>query len=105
MSAFKSQQRLLTIRDRAFHFVSYEGQPANVRRGEAASPAMWYLMVEGRRCPALLWEPDQSLDDVDQQLIRWATENAFRPLGEVGAVASPARPAPSQRPGYWWGPT
>ena len=31
MSAFKSQQRHLTIGGRSFHFVSYEGVPANPR--------------------------------------------------------------------------
>ena len=53
MTAFRPQQRHLTIQGRRFHFVSYEGRPANHRRAQLAYPAMWYLMVEGRRRPVL----------------------------------------------------
>jgi hypothetical protein len=104
VSAFKSQQRLLTIRGRSFHFVSYEGQPANVKRGEDASPAMWYLMVEGRRCPALVWEQNQSLDDVDRELAKWAAENAFGPVAAPTPDPSPSRSGPLQQSRHWWGP-
>ena len=45
LSAFKPQQRRLTIKGHAFHFVSYEGAlggtSAAVRR---PNPSMWYLM-------------------------------------------------------------
>jgi hypothetical protein len=107
VSAFKSQQRFITIRDRAFHFVSYEGRPANVRRGEEAAPAMWYLMVEGRRCPALLWEQNQSFEDVDRDLSKWATDHAFGPPGEPEPepAARTARVEATARPRHWWGPT
>jgi hypothetical protein len=105
VSAFKSQQRLLNIRGRAFHFVSYEGQPANVKRGEEASPAMWYLMVEGRRCAALVWEQSQSLDDVDRDLTRWAAENAFGSSEAPAPTAGSIRSGPIEQARHWWGPS
>ncbi len=79
MSAFKPQQRHLAIDDRTFHFVSYEAQPPNARRGELGSPAMWFLMVEGRRCPALDYDPEQTLTDVDVALEQWVQANALAP--------------------------
>ena len=105
MSAFKSQQRLLNIRGRAFHFVSYEGQPANAKRGEEASPAMWYLMVEGRRCPALVWEQNQSLDDVDRDLTKWAAENAFGSIESPAPTTGSNRNGPVEQTRHWWGPS
>ena len=104
MSAFKSQQRFITIRGRDFHFVSYEGRPANVRRGEEAAPAMWYLMVEGHRCPALLWEQSQSLDEVDRDLAKWAADHAFGPPGEPEPATRSTKTESSTRPRHWWGP-
>ncbi len=77
MSAFKPQQRHIAIQGRTFHFVSYEGQQPNPRRGEEGGPPMWYLMVEGRRCPVLPYDPAQPLPDVDKALVRWAQANAF----------------------------
>ena len=79
MSAFKPQQRHLAIDDRTFHFVSYEAHPPNERRGELGGPAMWYLMVEGRRCPAVAYDPAQELEDVDRALTRWVQANALAP--------------------------
>ena len=79
MSAFKPQQRHLAIDGRTFHFVSYEAQPPNPRRGEEGGPAMWFLMVEGRRCPALNYDPAQDLMDVDAALAVWVEANALAP--------------------------
>src|SRR5690606_35645464 len=60
LSAFKSEQRHLIVRGRAFHFVSYEGRPANAHRGEDQQPPMWYLMVEGRRFAAFPCDAHQA---------------------------------------------
>jgi hypothetical protein len=105
MTAFKPQQRHLTIRGRTFHFVSYEAQPANVARGQPGAPSMWYLMLEGRRCPALAYDPKQSLTDLDEALQAWAEGNA---LGEERALpveASQASPPAVRRTSNWWGPS
>ena len=53
MSSYKVEQRRLSFRGRDFHFVSYEGRPANERRGEEASPPMWYLMGPAKRWPVM----------------------------------------------------
>lgn len=99
MSTFRPQQRRLTIGERTFHFVAYEAQPANPRKGERGSPAMWYLMVEGHRCPALPYHPDQSEDEVDHGLLRWVRAHA---------VSDEPDERPSRKPHrtrtLWWGP-
>lgn len=71
MSAFKPSQRRLEFHGRTFHFVSYEAQPANAARHREAEPAMWCLMLEGRRCPVAPYEPDQDEDAADRLLLRW----------------------------------
>lgn len=102
MSTFKSQQRHLAIRGRDFHFVSYEGIPANVRRGEEAQPSMWYLMVAGRRCAAFVCAPDQSPAEVDGLLARWVDENV--PAGDATLEPPPIVRPTSTRCDNWWGP-
>jgi hypothetical protein len=94
VSAFKPQQRHLKIRGRLFHFVSYEGRPANHRRAQLAFPAMWYLMVEGRRCPVFPFDADQPLAELDAALQDWAEDNA---LGPVERTALPQASTPARR--------
>jgi len=72
--AFKVEQRHLTLGERSFHFVSYEGRPANLRRGEDAEGPMWCLMSEGRRHPVMPHTPGQALDELDRQLLAWLRE-------------------------------
>jgi hypothetical protein len=105
MSAFKPQQRHLTIRGRAFHFVSYEGRPTNRRRAQLPYPAMWYLMVEGRRCPVLPCDTTLSLPQLDAALSAWAEDNALGPV-ESTPVAPTISRAAGNNPRYenWWGP-
>jgi len=106
VSAFKPEQRRLTIRGRIFHFVSYEGQPANARRSQLPSPPMWFLMVEGRRCPVLPFDPDQSSSQVDAALSAWAEENALGPArpSPVKPITKPRLGAQDPRSDNWWGP-
>jgi hypothetical protein len=77
MSSFKSPQRRLVVGGRTFHFVAYEGQPASVSRKQAAEPSMWWLMVEGRRCPVTAFDPGQSDESVEQSLRQWLKENVL----------------------------
>ena len=102
MSAFKPQQRHLTVRDREFHFVAYEGSPTKLRAGQEPYPAMWYLMVEGRRCPALLFDSEQDLPQVDEALCAWAEDNAIGSMEP--APAAPKAAAANRRYENWWGP-
>lgn len=77
MSSYRSEQRRLTHRGREFHFVSYEGRPANERRGESALPPMWYLMSEGKRSPVMSQVPGQEPAALDRALIGWLDEHVF----------------------------
>ena len=49
MSGYRTQQHRLVRRGRSFHFVSYEGQPADVKRQRPEMPPTWYLMLAGKR--------------------------------------------------------
>lgn len=81
--AFKSKHRRITIRHRLFHFVSYAGRVANFRRAQLGYPPMWYLMVEGRRCPVFPVDVDQSAPELDAALRDWAEDNALGPVEEA----------------------
>jgi hypothetical protein len=104
VTAFRPQQRHLTIQGRLFHFVSYEGRPANHRRAQLAYPAMWYLMVEGRRCPVLPCDSSQSVPEVDAALRDWAEDNALGPVAGTLPLASRALNGGVYCRGNWWGP-
>ena len=85
LSNHKVEQRRLYHRGREFHFVSYDAQIANERRGQTAMPPMWYLMIEGKRRPVLPHTPGQELVELDDALLKWVDEQVF---GLV-AVTSP----------------
>jgi hypothetical protein len=61
---------------------------------------MWYLMVEGRRCPVLPCDASLSAAEVDAALSTWVEDNA---LGPVQAAAL-ARVGPVRPNENWWGP-
>lgn len=71
MSSYKFEQRRLTHRGREFHFVSYDAQVANERRGELAMPPMWYLMNEGKRRPVMEHVPGTPIEELDRALLAW----------------------------------
>jgi hypothetical protein len=85
VSSYKIEQRRLSHRGREFHFVSYDAQVANERRGEPAIPPMWYLMNEGKRRPVLPHVPGQALGELDDALLQWVDEQVY------GLVAVPAQ--------------
>ena len=86
VASYKVEQRHLTFRGRQFHFVSYEGRPANERRGEQAEPPMWCLMNEGKRHPVMPQVLGQEPAEVDQALLTWVQEQIPAP--------TPGRPLP-----------
>jgi hypothetical protein len=104
MSGFKPEQRHLIVRGRAFHFVLYEGQPARPSRNQVASPSMWYLMVEGRRCPVLTCEAGMTAAAVDAALAAWAEDNAIGPVEEPAAAVAAGGALARRRRANWWGP-
>ena len=112
MAAFKPQQRHLTIQDREFHFVSYDAIPADEKRDREFVPAMWYLMVEGRRCEVFPCDEARSEEDLEEALTAWAEEHAIDDDEDsAGAIAQraastapTATSGPDRRQQNWWGP-
>lgn len=82
MSSYKVEQRRVTYHGRDFHFVSYDGQPANERRDEAAVPPMWYLMGPAKRWPVMPQVVGQSSDEIDRALLQWLEQQQFDALSD-----------------------
>ena len=81
MTTFKPGRRQLTIHGHLFRFASYKGRSANHRRAQLAYPPMWYLMVDGRRCPVLPCASCRSPLELDAALRDYAEDNARGPFG------------------------
>lgn len=79
MSSYKTDQHRVVHRGREFHFVSYEPKEANVRTGEAAMPATWFLMAAGKRWPVFTQVSGQEQDAVLGALTQWLDRNIFSP--------------------------
>ena len=89
MPAFKPDQRHLVVGGRTFHFVSYEGRPANAHRGEEEQPPMWYMMVAGRRFAMFPCDPAQDSAAIDKALERSVKASAHElPVPSPRAVKS-----------------
>jgi len=104
VSSFKPQQRRLTINDRNFHFVCYEGSRVKPNSGDTPEPPTWYLMVEGRRCRVMPYTAEQSQEELDAALIRWAESNALIGDAEEASEPSYGSSAPDKGTQNWWGP-
>jgi hypothetical protein len=92
MASLRTQQQFLTIHGRQLHFVAYEEQAGNPRRGIEAVPAMWFMMAGSNRCPVMAYDPAQPEVDLTEALKQWAESNAFGPDGPPAAVVvDPAR--------------
>ena len=77
VSTYKIEQRRVHYRGRDFHFVSYDGRPANERRGEPAEPPMWYLMGPGRRWPVMPQVAGQTDEETERGLIAWLKQQGL----------------------------
>ena len=74
---YRTEQRFVTHRGREFHFVSYEGQPADPRKSLDATPPSWYLLNAAKRWVVLPQIADESEEDTDRRLVDWLEENVF----------------------------
>jgi hypothetical protein len=77
MSAYKTQQHHLVHRGRAFHFVSYEGQAADMKKQLEAKPATWYAMLAGKRWPVAEQVGETEPAELDRQFAQWLDEHVF----------------------------
>lgn len=77
MAKLSVEQHRLTHRGRAFHFVSYEGQPANPKRNQDAIEPAWFLMLAGKRWEVMPHVPGQDESELTQRFTEWLDEHAF----------------------------
>jgi hypothetical protein len=85
VTAYKVEQRRVHYRGRDFHFVSYDGHPANERRGEPGAPPMWFLMGAGRRWPVIPQLLGQADEEIERALVGWLSDQG------LGRPSDPAR--------------
>jgi hypothetical protein len=77
VSSYKVEQCHVRFGTRVFHFVSYDQEPANERRGLPAVPAMWYLMGPGKRWPVMPQVAGQSAEEFEPALREWLREQGL----------------------------
>jgi hypothetical protein len=77
MSAYKTQQHRLVHRGRSFHFVSYEGQAADLKRQTAATPPTWYIMLGGKRWAVMAQTGEVEPATLESRFVQWLDENVF----------------------------
>jgi len=73
----KIEQRHVTHRGRRFHFVSYEGLPANAAKLEPATGRAWFLMSGGKRWSVMPDEPGLAEEELDRLLTGWLDGHVF----------------------------
>ncbi len=91
MASLHTTQQRIHLHGRDLHFVAYEEQPANLRRGIERVPAMWFLMAGASRCPVMEFDPNQPGVDLIRALTQWAECNAFAAPTRHAAPPSVAR--------------
>jgi hypothetical protein len=100
----KTEQHRIILNGREFHFVAYEGVPANLRRSEPAVPPMWYLMTEGKRHPVMEHLTGQPVEELDSALRQWVEANAVGPVSPRQVRAQRRRDTADIRREDWWAP-
>jgi hypothetical protein len=86
---YKVEQCYVRSGGRIFHFVSYDHEPANERRGIPATPPMWYLMGPSKRWPVMPQTAGQSPEEIEAALLGWVVEQ--------GLDSTPPPPAPRRQ--------
>jgi hypothetical protein len=76
-SRYRVEQRRITHRGRPFHFISYEGRPANQRRNEPATDPAWFLVTAGYRWEVMPQHAGQEADEVERLLTEWLEAHVF----------------------------
>lgn len=84
MSRSLVQQRRLRYRGRDFHFVSYDGLPANAKQGRPATEPAWWLMGSGTRWEVMPFDPERDAEELDRAFTAWLDAHVFGPQEENG---------------------
>ncbi len=77
MSGYRVEQHRLNHRGRTFHFVSYEGSPANPTKQLPATLPTWYLMSAGKRWEVMPQQSGQDVAERDRLFAEWLDANVF----------------------------
>jgi hypothetical protein len=75
--SYKTQQHHLVHRGRSFHFVSYEGCPADPKRHQPETPPSWYLMLAGKRWMVSPQVGETAPAELDRQFGEWLDAHVF----------------------------
>ncbi len=77
MSRSLVEQRRVQHHGREFHFVSYDGVPANPKRSQAATEPAWWLMNAGTRWEVMPFHPERDEEELDRALTAWLDAHVF----------------------------
>jgi hypothetical protein len=91
MSAYKTQQVRLVHRGQSFHFVSYEGRPADPKLQQSETPATWYLMLAGKRWMVCPEAGETAPEEMNRRFGEWLDAHVF---SAAPAVQSQQPPSP-----------
>ena len=102
MSSYKTQQYHLVRRGRSFHFVSYEGHPADPKRQQPELPPSWYMMLAGKRWMVMPEVGETTPEELDRQFGEWLDARVFDGTPAVQSQQPPSkRRDPKLPPGSW----
>jgi hypothetical protein len=90
MSSYRTQQHHLVRQGRSFHFVSYEGHPADVKHQQPEMSASWYLMLAGKRRMVMPEVGETAPAELEHQFAEWLEAHVFS-----GAPAVQSQQPPS----------
>lgn len=93
--SYKVEQCHVRSGGRVFHFVSYDREPGNERRGLPERPAMWYLMGPAKRWPVFPQVAGQTQESIEAALLHWLSSQG---LDHVPVPPSVRRPRPATHP-------
>jgi hypothetical protein len=77
MSSYQTEQHRLLHRGRWFHFVSYEGRPADPKLELADLAPGWFLMYAGRRWWVSPQGTETAAAALDRQFAEWLDAHVF----------------------------
>ena len=95
IGAYRCEQRQIERKGKFYHFVSYDGERANVARGQLASSAKWYLMSAGTRWEAVPQLIGEELVDTDRRLLAWLEQTLTDPANAPAPKRLSRKPAMS----------
>ena len=84
MSRPVCEQRRVQYRGREFHFVSYDGLPANEKRAQLATTPAWWLMSGGTRWEVMPFHPGRDAAELDSEFTTWLDAHVFQTVEENG---------------------